>query len=66
MPPEGGVGGASGGEDDVGAGDGVGGDGDDPSSGSGFDTPESGVEWQVGWFVAFPFPATSCCSLLVG
>ena len=66
MPPEGGVGGASGGEDYVGAGDGADGDGGDPSSGSGFDTPESGVEWQVGWFVAFPLPATSCCSLLVG
>ena len=66
VPPEGGVGGASGGEDYVGAGDGADGDGGDPSSGSGFDTPGSGVEWQVGWFVAFPLPATSRCSLLVG
>ena len=66
VPPEGGMGGASGGEDYVGAGDGADGDGGDPSSGSGFDTPESGVEWQVGWFVAFPLPATSRCSLLVG
>ena len=66
VPPEGGMGGASGGEDYVGAGDGADGDGGDPSSGSGFDTPESGVQWQVGWFVAFPLPATSRCSLVVG
>ena len=69
VPPEGrgGGGGASGGEDDVVTGDGAGGDGGDPPSGSGFDTPERGVEWQVGWFVDF-LPATinSRCSLLVG
>ena len=30
------------------------------------DTCESGVEWQVGWFIVFPLTATSRCSLLVG
>ena len=30
------------------------------------DTRESGVESQVRWFIVFPFPGTSRCSLLVG
>ena len=45
--------------------EGVGGEGDELSAetgscgdGSNMDTSEIGVEWQVGWFVVFPLPAT--------
>ena len=37
-----------------------------PTNGINTDTCDSGVEWQVGWCIVFPFTSTSRCLLLVG
>lgn len=74
-PPAGGGGGEGGGG---GGGDGggeppAGGGGGEPPAGSGGEggeggggEPPEGLEWQAGWFVAFPQPASNRCSVIVG